>query len=281
MMCAPEDRQSTSQKSDSGENIKVILRVRPFNDTERSRGDRKVIECLDDHQTVRITGGGMEDFGRSSSTRTYTFTQVFDEQCNQQSFFEGCGVRALISQALAGYSATLFAYGQTGSGKTYSISGAEDIIADEGYSGSEGPLPQDGIVPRTVHRLYADMALAGADRRYLLKAACFEIYNEQVHAGGGRCGGPLSHRPAPLGGVKGSLPERSRARFPGLHAGRPPFRPAPPGRQGPRRAACTRAGRRHPEQAGSAWEESRGACLSLASCFGSSARGSAAPSDAA
>ena len=27
--------------------------MRPLNDTERSRGDRKVIECLEDRQTVR------------------------------------------------------------------------------------------------------------------------------------------------------------------------------------------------------------------------------------
>ncbi len=139
----------------------MVLRVRPFNDTERARGDKRVIECLDDRRTVQIAGGGvMEDFGRSASSRTFTFTEVFDEQCDQQAFFERCGVTALISKALDGYSATVFAYGQTGSGKTYSVSGAEDVIADAAYTGVGGALPQEGIVPRAVRRIYDEMAQA-------------------------------------------------------------------------------------------------------------------------
>ena len=144
-MCSPGERMDTSQaRADSGENIKVVLRVRPFNDAERARGDRRVIECLDDGRTVQIAGGGgvMEDFGRSAAARTFAFSAVLDERCDQQAFFDRCGVAALISRALAGYSATLFAYGQTGSGKTYSVSGPEDVIADAAYSGVEGALPQ-------------------------------------------------------------------------------------------------------------------------------------------
>jgi len=30
------------------ENIRVVLRVRPFNETEKARGDKRVLKCLED-----------------------------------------------------------------------------------------------------------------------------------------------------------------------------------------------------------------------------------------
>ena len=47
--------------------IKVVIRVRPFNDTERGRGDRSVLRCLDDGKTVQVSSFGMGDFGKTSS----------------------------------------------------------------------------------------------------------------------------------------------------------------------------------------------------------------------
>jgi hypothetical protein len=52
------------------------------------------------------------------------------------------------------YSTTLFAYGQTGSGKTYSISGVEDVIVDDSYSGGD---PREGVVPRVARSLFDQM----------------------------------------------------------------------------------------------------------------------------
>jgi hypothetical protein len=54
----------------------------------------------------------------------------------------------------ARYSTTLFAYGQTGSGKTYSISGVEDVIVDDSYSGGD---PREGVVPRVARSLFDQM----------------------------------------------------------------------------------------------------------------------------
>ena len=159
------------------ENIKVVIRVRPFNDTERGRGDRTVLRCLDDGKTVQISSFGMEDFGKSSSVKNFSFTACVDEDCDQESFYEQSGVSGLISKALQGYSATLFAYGQTGSGKTYSVSGAEHVIVDDKYAGGD---PREGVVPRAAREIYQAVEDGHGGASYSVKAACFEIYNEQV-----------------------------------------------------------------------------------------------------
>ena len=159
------------------ENIKVVIRVRPFNETERGRGDRPVLQCLDDGKTVQVSSFGMEDFGRSSSVKNFSFTACADEHCDQESFYEQAGVSGLIRKALEGYSATLFAYGQTGSGKTYSVSGAEHVIVDDGYAGGD---PREGVVPRAAREVYQAVDEAQGGTSYSVKAACFEIYNEQV-----------------------------------------------------------------------------------------------------
>jgi len=162
---------------DCSENIKVVIRVRPFNETERGRGDRPVLRCLDDGRSVQVSSFGMEDFGKSSSVKNFSFTACIDEDCDQESFYEQSGVSGLIGKALDGYSATLFAYGQTGSGKTYSVSGAEHVIVDDSYHGGD---PREGVVPRAARELYQAVQEEHGGASYSVKAACFEIYNEQV-----------------------------------------------------------------------------------------------------
>ena len=98
----------------------------------------------------------------------------------QEAFYDASGVQQLVLKALDGYSATVFAYGQTGSGKTYSVSGAEHVIVDEGYHGGD---TREGLVPRAARQICEAMAQRNdvqGHNAYALKAACFEIYNEQV-----------------------------------------------------------------------------------------------------
>lgn len=138
---------------------------------------RAVLRCLEDGRTVQVSSFGMEDFGRSSSVKNFSFTGCIDEESDQASFYEQCGVSGLISKALDGYSATLFAYGQTGSGKTYSVSGAEHVIVDEDYTGGD---PREGVIPRAARQIYQAVQEGSGGVSYSVKAACFEIYNEQV-----------------------------------------------------------------------------------------------------
>ena len=161
----------------SAENIKVVLRVRPFSEQERGRGDRQVLRCLEDGRSVQVSSFGMEDFGRSSSVKNFSFTACAGEESDQESFYEQSGVSGLVNKALEGYSATLLAYGQTGSGKTYSVSGAEHVIVDEDYTGGD---PREGVVPRAAREIYQAVEARGGGVSYSVKAACFEIYNEQV-----------------------------------------------------------------------------------------------------
>lgn len=162
--------------SGAQENIKVVVRIRPLNDLELSRGDKKVVTCLQDGRSLRVEGGVMDDFGKSSQLREFTFNTVMDEGEDQKGFYDKCGVQELVSKALSGYSATIFAYGQTGSGKTYSVSGKEEVIVDDSYTGGHA---KEGMVPRAARQICEAMERA-SECRYNLKAACYEIYNEQV-----------------------------------------------------------------------------------------------------
>jgi kinesin family protein 12 len=159
------------------ENIKVVIRVRPLNEQERGRGDRQVLRCLDDGKSLQVSSMCMEDFGRSSTVKNFSFTACVDEDTDQEAFYEQSGIPGLVNKALDGYSATLLAYGQTGSGKTYSVSGAEHVIVDESYSGGD---PREGVVPRAAREIYRAVQEGEGSMSFSVKAACFEIYNEQV-----------------------------------------------------------------------------------------------------
>uniref|UniRef100_A0A7S3DF59 Kinesin motor domain-containing protein n=1 Tax=Palpitomonas bilix TaxID=652834 RepID=A0A7S3DF59_9EUKA len=103
--------------------IRVVVRVRPLNETETSNGNAALVSCASDKRTVSLLQS------QAGTGRQFEFSACFDESTTQEQFFHHCGVRRLLDSALDGYSATLFAYGQTGSGKTYTVSGAD---LDEG-----------------------------------------------------------------------------------------------------------------------------------------------------
>ena len=80
----------------------------------------------------------------------------------------------MISQALQGYSATIFAFGQTGSGKTFTITGPTE----------RGQLPNKGIIPRAISHLYEtvkELKASGKASAIRVQASYLEIYNENVY----------------------------------------------------------------------------------------------------
>ena len=80
--------ERAERADDCAENIKVVIRVRPFNETERGRGDRPVLRCLDDGRSVQVSSFGMEDFGRSSSVKNFSFTTCIDGIPGQQRVYK-------------------------------------------------------------------------------------------------------------------------------------------------------------------------------------------------
>lgn len=125
---------TTSARLASSDSIKVAVRVRPLLDREADAGASTVVHVGDDASTVRVIVPGPVG---SVMQREFQFHAALGPNTDQADVITLCGVHQLIDAAMLGYNVTIFAYGQTGSGKTYTMSGKEEVISDENYSGDK------------------------------------------------------------------------------------------------------------------------------------------------
>ncbi|WAR55823.1 hypothetical protein PtB15_6B566 [Puccinia triticina] len=84
--------------------------------------------------------------------------------------YERCSIEAkLLGPFLNGFNASLIAYGQTGSGKSFTLGSDND------------PANHDGLIPKTLERLFVHLAQADRrDTRAELLASFVEIYNDEI-----------------------------------------------------------------------------------------------------
>lgn len=145
-------------------------------------------------------------------TRTYTFDRVFGPEADQKCVWDEV-VGETLDEVLAGYNCTIFAYGQTGTGKTcvpvpalrffralrsgaprslrltlthpspppprrrrYTMQG--DLVPTT----LGNPSSEAGIVPRTLHRLFAALETNPnvVARESSVRCSFVEIYNEDI-----------------------------------------------------------------------------------------------------
>lgn len=162
------------------ENVKVAVRVRPFNDRERQRKANLIIDMKGNSTYIK----NPEDL--KAEPRSFAFDYSYwshDEfkesssgyleptgsrYADQRTVFDDLG-RGVLDNAWKGYNCSLFAYGQTGSGKSYSM---------VGYGNNKG------IVPIFCEELFKGVedkkATAGENEEYQVTLSMLEIYNEQV-----------------------------------------------------------------------------------------------------
>ena len=162
-------------------NVKVMVRVRPFNSREINLTEGGVQNLrsivMMEGPTVRLL-----DHERNYAEReAFEFDQAYwslPESQNQfstnpfadnETVFKETGIPA-VENALAGYHNTIFAYGQTGSGKTHSMLGC---------------ATDEGIAPRLVRALFERINnnLRGHNYeriQYTVELSFLEIYNEKV-----------------------------------------------------------------------------------------------------
>lgn len=113
-------------------NIKVAVRVRPFNEREKLLGSECCVK-MNQKQTILIGENNQKN-------KTFTFDHCFwshdgfstkkngylspknSQYADQDLVYKELG-KDLLKNSLKGYNCCLFAYGQTGSGKSYSIFG--------------------------------------------------------------------------------------------------------------------------------------------------------------
>ena len=170
----------------SGSKVRVAVRVRP---PLQNEGAPECIACVPAARrlTLDLDADGKTGWparGGGSRARSFVFDTVHDRTTSQADLFDGVGMPELLDSALDGYTATVFAYGQTGSGKTYTVSGAAANNPRPAHvsqmPGSAPPAESAGLMQRTAHYLYEQMARRAPGVKYTVRATYLEIYNEQV-----------------------------------------------------------------------------------------------------
>jgi len=145
------------------DNVKVAVRVRPFNAREKERDATCIIKM--DGTTTSITSpetGEVKNFAFDYSYWSHTPGPNF---ADQKVVFDDLGI-GVLENAWQGYNVSLFAYGQTGAGKSYSMVGyGED----------------KGIIPCACQELFNRIeSNENPDITYRVQASMMEIYNEKV-----------------------------------------------------------------------------------------------------
>ncbi|VDP91420.1 unnamed protein product [Echinostoma caproni] len=145
------------------QNIRVAVRCRPMNNSEKEKGAVNCIECTRDKVTVR----------ERINSKVFTFDHVFGPYSKQLDVYNTM-VAPLIDEILMGYNCTIFAYGQTGSGKTFTMTGERSDKLR--YAWEDDPLV--GIIPRALSHLFDTLEKTGSD--FSVRVSFLEVYNEEL-----------------------------------------------------------------------------------------------------
>ncbi|KAJ9271641.1 hypothetical protein DTO212C5_2433 [Paecilomyces variotii] len=162
-----------------GGNIKVVVRVRPFNSREVERRAKCIVQ-MKGNQTVltpppgadeKLRKGGMK--GAPEGPKAFAFDRSywsFDKKdpnyAGQEHLFNDLGL-PLLDNAFQGYNNCIFAYGQTGSGKSYSMMGYGQ---------------EYGVIPKICQNMFQRIAKLQEDKNLTctVEVSYLEIYNERV-----------------------------------------------------------------------------------------------------
>ncbi|CAD8105757.1 unnamed protein product [Paramecium sonneborni] len=132
--------------------VKVIVRVRPFNQREKDNGSKT---CVNVHE--------------NNDQKQYTYDYVFGPETPQLQIYQQTAFN-LIESVAEGYNGTIFAYGQTGCGKTFTM------IGDAQNESLKG------IIPRSFEQIISIINNnSDQNKKFLLRCSYIEIYNEEIH----------------------------------------------------------------------------------------------------
>ncbi|XP_055914220.1 kinesin-like protein KIF18A [Eupeodes corollae] len=158
-------------------NIKVAVRVRPYNRRELETNQRSIIKVMD--KTTLLFDPDEEDDGfffqgikqhyrdmtkRVNKKLSMDFDRVFDTEASNEDLFEEC-TRPLVDAVMNGYNCSVFVYGATGAGKTFTMLGSED---------------SRGLTYLTMQDLFFKIEELSDTRKFDIGVSYLEVYNEQV-----------------------------------------------------------------------------------------------------
>lgn len=113
--------------STPGDNINVVIRVRPISEKEIREHDEMVVQFPGNGQIICEA----LNTGSASSAhhpKQFSYNVVFEPGATQDDVLQYSGIKRLIEMAIEGFSCTAFCYGQTGSGKTHTLTGPPDLV---------------------------------------------------------------------------------------------------------------------------------------------------------
>ncbi|KAB8356678.1 hypothetical protein FH972_024254 [Carpinus fangiana] len=159
-----------------GGNIKVVVRVRPFNTREKERNAQCIVSMKGTQTTIapptnenrpknnKAALEGPKNFAYDKSY--WSFDKNDADYAGQEALFKDLGL-PLLDNAFAGYNNCIFAYGQTGSGKSYSMMG---------YG------PEAGVIPKICKDMFDRIDKLQLDKTNTctVEVSYLEIYNERV-----------------------------------------------------------------------------------------------------
>ncbi|XP_040893036.1 kinesin-like protein KIF18A isoform X2 [Toxotes jaculatrix] len=162
--------------SDVCSHVKVVVRVRPTNDSEKRENCRNVVQVVDNH--MLIFDPKEEDISCFGSQRVrnrninkrpnkdlkFVFDHVFSESSTQVDIFENT-TKGVLDGVMNGFNCTVFAYGATGAGKTHTMLGSPD---------------NPGVMYRTMKELFKRMDDAKEEKEFAVAFSYLEVYNEQI-----------------------------------------------------------------------------------------------------
>lgn len=163
---------NNNNKDKKSESIKVLVRMRPLNETELTSptGYETVVDIQDDKSLSVTNGDGKRTFQCS-------FDAILGSASTQQDVYNT--VQSCTESVLEGFNSTIFAYGQTGSGKTYSMYGP-NIGIDSRAQGLGSQPENAGLIPRAIYEIFE---LAKRKDTIQLSVYCsfVQIYNENLY----------------------------------------------------------------------------------------------------
>ncbi|XP_061559099.1 kinesin-like protein KIF18A isoform X1 [Phycodurus eques] len=156
--------------------VKVVVRVRPTNEKEKSENVRNVVQVVDKHMLVfdpkeeeiscfgsqRVRNRNINK--RANKDLKFVFDHVFGENSTQDDIFENT-TKGVLNSVMNGFNCTVFAYGATGAGKTHTMLGTPN---------------EPGVMYRTMKDLFKRMDDAKEEKEFSVAVSYLEVYNEQI-----------------------------------------------------------------------------------------------------
>lgn len=158
-------------------NLKVVVRVRPFNHREEESGARNVVNALDKHSLIFDPKEEEDGFffkgarqrcrdinKKQPLEKKFVFEQVFGDEATNHDIYQATA-HPLVDTLLQGYNCSVFAYGATGAGKTFTMLGQPEC---------------PGITSLTLQELYRRLNELKGQRLCEVAVSYLEVYNEMV-----------------------------------------------------------------------------------------------------